>query len=350
METDKNLIRVLAGEPTERIPIWMMRQAGRYLPEYRDTRKQAGSFLDLCYNSKLASEVTLQPIRRFHFDAAILFADILLIPDALGQKVAFEENKGPVLEPLIVEDKLSNLSLDNCSDHLAPIFETVDRVAGELPDDVALIGFCGAPWTVATYMIAGIGTSDQKPARLAAYRHPEWFDALIDLLVVSSIDYLNAQISAGCEVVQIFDSWAGVLPEDEFLKWCIDPVRRIVGGVKKVHPEVPVIGFPRGCGTFYEIAAAQIGADALSLDTSVSLDWTKQVLQEKVVVQGNLDPLAVVAGGSALDIRVNRILKKLSSAPFVFNLGHGLVPETPVDNVGRVVDLVRDFRVGTASQ
>jgi len=341
----KKILRALSGETFTSPPIWMMRQAGRYLPEYREIRKQAGSFLDLCYSPELAAEVTLQPIRRFGFDAAILFADILLIPDGLGQNVAFEEGRGPVLEPLEVGKNLKGLSLDGCLEHLAPVFETVERVKKDLPDEVALIGFCGAPWTVATYMIAGHGTSDQKPARLAAYQDPVWFQAVIDLLNESSIDYLNAQIAAGCEAVQIFDSWSGVLPEAEFLQWCVAPLKKIISGVRAQHPNIPIIGFPRGAGLFYESFVENTKVDAVSIDTAMSLPWVRTHLQNRVTVQGNLDPLLVVQGGDRLEYQVKYILSELGSGPLVFNLGHGLVPETPVENVARIIELVRSNNV-----
>lgn len=335
------LIKALRGEKTRPVPVWMMRQAGRYLPEYRELRKQAGSFLDLCYSPELACEVTLQPIRRYGFDAAILFADILLIPDGLGQNVRFDEGIGPVLEPIVPGTDLGFLSHDDALEHLQPVFETVRLVRSKLDDQTALIGFCGAPWTVATYMIAGRGTPDQKPARLAAYRNPKWFEALIDILVESSIEYLSGQVEAGCGVIQIFDSWSGVLTEAEFEKWCIAPVKKIVAGVKARHRDVPIIGFPRGAGVMCQSFVSQSGVDGLSLDGNIPLQWAAENLQGQVALQGNLDPLLVVAGGAALDREVDRILEVLGAGAFVFNLSHGLIPETPPEHVGQVVDCIR---------
>ncbi len=260
-------------------PIWLMRQAGRYLPEYRALREKASSFLEFCYTPALATEATLQPIRRFGFDAAILFSDILVVPDAFGQKVSFETGEGPRLAPIASREDFAALRETIDLARLAPVFETVERVKGALPDDVTLIGFCGAPWTVASYMIAGQGTPDQAPARLFAYREPELFQSLIDRLVAGSIDYLAEQIKAGAEVVQIFNSWAGVLPADEFFRWCVAPVKAIIAGLKARAPQVKVIAFPRGAGSHLEDFATATGADALGLDTSVDLDWAKKHIE-----------------------------------------------------------------------
>jgi uroporphyrinogen decarboxylase len=339
--TGGKFVNVLNGTRDAVPPVWMMRQAGRYLPEYRATRVKAGSFLDLCYNPELAAQVTLQPIERFEFDAAILFADILLIPDALGQKVWFEEGAGPQLEALTPGGDLSVLVKTNASAHLAPVMETIRRVRAGLADDKALIGFCGAPWTVATYMVAGRGTPDQKPARLAAYQNRSWFGELIDIVVESSAEYLIEQIDAGCQAVQIFDSWSGVLPQAEFNEWCVTPVCRIVELVKAVRPDCPIIGFPRGCGALYADYAEQTGVDAVSLDSSVSMNWACRAIPKTVVLQGNLDPLSVVAGGDAMINAVDAILSETAKRPFIFNLGHGLVPETPPDHVAQVVARIR---------
>jgi uroporphyrinogen decarboxylase len=337
----KPLLAALRGEVRPVPPIWMMRQAGRYLPEYRALRANAKTFLDLCYDPTLAAEVTLQPIRRFGFDAAILFSDILVVPDALGQSVRFVEGEGPRLPPLDELGGLAALRTGIDLERLAPVFETVARVRAALPAEVALIGFCGAPFTVATYMIAGEGTSDQAPARLAAYRDPQGFGALIDRLTEASIAYLLGQIEAGAEAVQVFDSWAGILPPQEFLRWVMEPIGRIAGAVRAAHPEVPVIGFPRGAGTLYADFAATVPVDAVGLDWTVDLAFARDEVQAQKPVQGNLDPLALLAGGEALDRSVDAILAALGAGPLVFNLGHGILPQTPIAHVQRMIDRVR---------
>ena len=339
--TDKPILRVLAGETLATPPVWMMRQAGRYLPEYRALRVKAKNFLNFCYTPELATEATLQPIQRFGFDAAILFSDILVIPDALGQGVRFEEGEGPRLDPISDAAGLSRLASELDLERLAPVLETVRLVKAALPDQVALLGFCGAPFTVATYMIAGRGTPDQAPARLMAYRDPEGFARLIDLLVGASITYLSAQIEAGADAVQIFDSWAGILPTAEFRRWAIEPVGRIVEGVRRRHPAARIIGFPRGAGSQYLAYAAALPVDAIGLDWSVDPAWASQTVQKLKPVQGNLDPLALVAGGSALDDSVERILAGFGGQPFIFNLGHGIVPETPIAHVERMLARIR---------
>jgi uroporphyrinogen decarboxylase len=318
----------------------MMRQAGRYLPEYRETRKRAGNFLDLCYNPDLAVEVTLQPIRRFGFDASILFSDILVVPHALGRGLRFEEGRGPLMTP-IAEREID--ALDGAAFHgrLSPVYETVARLRSELPARTALIGFCGAPWTVATYMIAGHGTPDQAPARLFAYRHPEAMARLLTTLADHSADYLIRQVSAGADAVQIFDSWSGVLDEASFEAFCVAPVARMVGKVRSVHPTVPIIGFPKGAGSLYETFRQKTGVDALGLDWTVPLSQAKR-LQSGGAVQGNLDPLRLVAGGDALRDGVAAILQSLRPGPFVFNLGHGITPETPIAHVEAMIRQVRD--------
>jgi len=318
-----------------------MRQAGRYLPEYREVRGKVASFLDLCLTPELAAEVTLQPLRRFAFDAAIVFSDILIIPYALGQKVEFVEGEGPRLEPVTDGKAISSLGRGSAANALAPVYETIERVVAELPGSVPLIGFCGAPWTVATYMVEGAGSKDQVAARLLAYRDPGAFQRLIDLLVESSSDYLANQVRAGARVVQIFDSWAGSLPEDAFERWCIAPTRRLVERVKAEVPGTPVIGFPRGAGALAERYAKETGVDAIGCDTSQPLASIRDRLQTLVPVQGNLDPVLLVAGGSELDRRVERILEALAAGPFIFNLGHGILPETPIDHVARLVSLVK---------
>jgi len=335
----KKLLRVLAGEKFETPPIWMMRQAGRYLPEYRQVREQAGSFLNLCANPVLAAEVTLQPIRRFGFDAAILFSDILVVPQALGRSLRFEEGKGPLMEPLAAAD-IAALAAAEALACLAPVFETVERVKAELPSETALIGFCGAPWTVATYMIAGHATPDQAPARLFAYRQPQEFAALMDLLADISADYLIKQLEAGADCVQIFDSWAGVLDAQSFELACIAPVRRMIGKIRARFPQAPIIAFPRGAGALYRDYAAKTRATAIGLDWTVPLDFAAQ-LQQQTPIQGNLDPMRLLAGGEALRQGVAAIMQSLQNRPFIFNLGHGITPETPIENVEIMLKLVR---------
>jgi uroporphyrinogen decarboxylase len=335
-------LRALAGQTNVPPPIWLMRQAGRYLPEYREVRSKVVSFLDLCRTPELAAEVTLQPLRRFDLDAAIVFSDILMVPYALGQPVEFVEGEGPKLEPITDSGGMERLNLANVARALAPIYETVERVKGALPKDIPLIGFCGAPWTVATYMVEGQGGKDQAAARLMAYQDRATFQHLIEVLVEASTEYLVAQVKAGADVVQIFDSWAGSLSEDEFTRWCIDPTKRLVEQVKtKLGPEIPIIGFPRGAGVLAERYARETSVDAIGCDTSMPIGWMRR-LQERLPVQGNLDPLLLVAGGDELDARVDATLETLGSKPFVFNLGHGIRPETPIANVERLVSLVKN--------
>lgn len=337
----KPLLRALAGERNATPPIWLMRQAGRYLPEYRAIREKAASFLGLCFDPKLAAEVTLQPIRRFAFDAAILFSDILVVPHALGQRVSFESGVGPQLDAIKEPSALARLDRDIDHGRLAPVYETIARVKQELPASVALLGFCGAPWTVATYMIAGCGTADQAPARLFAYRHAVAFAELIDLLIESSAQYLIRQIEAGADAVQIFDTWAGVLPSGEFRKWCIEPTARIVGLVRKAIPGAKIIGFPRGAGTALVPYLEAVAVDAVGLDWMIEPSFACNRIQPLRCVQGNLDPLALVVGGHVLDGAVDAILEGFGRGPFIFNLGHGVLPETPVDHVARLVARVR---------
>jgi uroporphyrinogen decarboxylase len=339
--SENPLLSVLTGKTVSPPPIWLMRQAGRYLPEYRDVRAKVANFLDLCLNAELAAEVTLQPLRRFQFDAAIVFSDILIVPYALGQKVEFVEGEGPRLEPVGDSKAIANLERKAVGKALAPVHETIERVVAELPKTVPLIGFCGAPWTVATYMVEGGGSKDQAKARLLAYSDPTTFERLIDLLVDVSADYLVQQVKAGARALQIFDSWAGSLSEEGFDRWCIAPTRRLVERVKAEAAGTPVIGFPRGAGLLAERYARETGVDALGCDTAQPLGWIKDRLQPLVPVQGNLDPVLLVAGGAALDRRVQAILAALASRPFIFNLGHGILPDTPVDHVARLVHLVR---------
>lgn len=337
----RKMMRVLDGERLKTPPIWMMRQAGRYLDEYREVRKQAGGFLDLCYNPELATEVTLQPIRRFGFDAAILFSDILVIPDALKVGVRFEEGRGPILET-VDPQRIARLEPENSLAHLAPVLETVSRLRAELPAETTLLGFCGAPWTVATYMIAGHGTPDQGPARQFALNEPEAFQALMDVLVEASSDYLIAQLDAGADAVQIFDSWASVLDEDQFKKWCVAPVKAIVARVRSKRPDAKIIGFPKGIGAFYKGYGASTGIDMVGLDWTMPMSYAREI-QSELPIQGNLDPKRLIAGGAALDEGIDAILENLADGPLVFNLGHGVTPDTPVDHVSQMVKRVQAF-------
>jgi uroporphyrinogen decarboxylase len=321
--------------------MWLMRQAGRYLPEYKAIRATARNFLDFCYNPALATEATLQPIRRFGFDAAILFSDILVVPDALGQGVRFAEGEGPRLEPLVTPEGAPFLRDRIDMAHLAPVLETVRRVRTALPPEKALIGFCGAPWTVATYMIAGRGTKDQQPARMFAYAQPEAFQRLIDLLVESSTEYLIAQFRAGVDCVQIFDSWAGVLPRSEFERWSLAPCKAIVEKVRAAVPGALVIGFPRGASTMLDAFARQTGVNGVGVDTAVDMAYAAQAVDRSVAVQGNLDPLALIAGGDALNRAIDGILSATEGRPHIFNLGHGILPETPIAHVEQLVKRVR---------
>lgn len=339
MPENRIMLDVLRGEARFPPPLWMMRQAGRYLPEYRETRKRAGSFLDLCYNPDLAVEVTLQPIERFGFDASILFSDILVVPHALGRDVRFEEGRGPLLTPITAAEILV-LNSETFHVNLEPVYETVRRLRVKLPDETTLIGFCGAPWTVATYMIAGHGTPDQAPARLFAYREPAAFQQLLKVLADHSAAYLIRQIEAGADVVQIFDSWSGVLDDASFEQFCVRPVAEIVRQVRAVHPDVPIIGFPKGAGARYQTYREKTGVTGLGIDWTVPLAVAK-ALQAGGAVQGNLDPLRLVAGGKALSDGVYAILKALGDGPLIFNLGHGITPETPVAHVEAMVKQVR---------
>jgi uroporphyrinogen decarboxylase len=336
-----SLLRVLEGHREAVPPVWMMRQAGRYLPEYRATREKAGSFLKLCFSPELAAEVTLQPIRRFGFDAAILFSDILVIPHALGRKVEFVTGEGPKLDP--IGDEAAARAVKSEVDHgiLGPVYETIARVKADLPVQIALLGFCGAPWTVATYMIAGRGTPDQAPARLFAYRHPEAFNALIEILVRASSDYLIRQFRAGVDAVQIFDTWAGILPSGEFARWCIAPVRRIVMNVRDAIPGAKIIGFPRGAGSGLEQYIKELPLDAVGLDWMIDKTFARERIQSQKPVQGNLDPMALLAGGRALDTAVDEVMRAFSDRPFIFNLGHGITPETPIAHVEQMLKCVR---------
>ncbi|WP_042250379.1 uroporphyrinogen decarboxylase [Paracoccus sp. PAMC 22219] len=338
----KLLLRALAGETLPTPPIWMMRQAGRYLPEYRATRAQAGDFLSLCYNPDLAAEVTLQPIRRFGFDAAILFADILLIPQALGADLWFVTGEGPRLSTVTSAADLARLKpADQVDAQLAPVYETLRILSRELPRETALIGFAGAPWTVATYMVAGRGTKDQGPAHLLKDQDRATFAALIDLITEATIHYLSRQIEAGAEVVKLFDSWAGSLKGQDFDDFAIAPAKRIITALKARHPGVPVIAFPREAGDRYVGFRAAVGADCVALDNSVSTDWAARHVQTEGCVQGNMDPRHMVTGGPELVAEAQRITRALRGGPHVFNLGHGITPDADPDNVARMIEAVR---------
>ena len=341
------ILKVLSGQTCPRPPMWMMRQAGRYLPEYRALREKAGSFLDLCFNPELAAEVTLQPVRRFGFDAAILFSDILVVPHALGQQVSFAAGEGPRLAPTIGPDGLEVISDKIDLGTLAPVFETIRIVRARLPHEMTLLGFCGAPWTVATYMVAGCGTPDQAPARLFAYRDARAFGRLIDVLTQASIDYLAAQFEAGVDAVQLFDTWAGVLGPDEFERWCIEPAKRIVVGLRERVPGAKIIGFPRGAGTSLKTYVEGVDVDAVGLDWMIDRNFARNEIQRRRPVQGNLDPLALLAGGAALDHEIDSILESFADRPFIFNLGHGILPETPISHVERLIARVRGWKGST---
>lgn len=340
-DVKKSLLEVLDGQILKVPPIWLMRQAGRYLPEYRDVRQKAGSVLGLCFSPALAAEVTLQPIRRFGFDAAILFSDILVVPHALGRKVEFVVGEGPKLDPIEQPVTIGAMEEELDQAILAPVYETIARVKSDLPPQVTFLGFCGAPWTVATYMIAGEGTPDQAPARLFAYRYPEAFSTLIDILVKASIDYLGRQIEAGVDAVQIFDTWAGVLPPSEFARWSIEPTRRIVKGVREKFPEAKIIGFPRGAGASLVRYADEVPVDAVGLDWMIDKTFARTQVQSRIPVQGNLDPLALVAGGASLDAGVDDVMAAFADGPFIFNLGHGILQQTPIEHVERMLKRVR---------
>lgn len=342
MAHSKTILRALAGETLPTPPIWMMRQAGRYLPEYRATRAQAGDFLSLCYNPELAAEVTLQPIRRYGFDAAILFADILLLPQALGADLWFVTGEGPRLSTITTQadfDKLGPAS--DIHETLNPIYETVRILRRALPPQTTLIGFAGAPWTVATYMIAGRGTPDQGPAHALKQENTALFEALLARITEGTIDYLSHQIDAGAEVVKVFDSWAGSLKGDDFRKYALEPAREITSALKARYPHIPIIGFPREAGDKYIGFAKATGVDCVALDNSVSADWAAQHVQVDGCVQGNLASSHMVTGGQALVDETRAIVKAFSKGPHIFNLGHGITPDADPDNVQRMIDAVR---------
>ena len=342
--SNRVVLDVLRGETVFPPPVWLMRQAGRYLPEYRATRVRAGSFLELCYNPELAVEVALQPIRRFGFDASILFSDILLVAQALGRDLRFDEGSGPQMTPLSAED-VARLDGHGFHERLSAVYEAVGLLRGALPGETTLIGFCGAPWTVATYMIAGRGSADQVPGRLFAYREPEAMAKLLGVLADHSAAFLVRQIEAGADVVQIFDSWAGVLDEASFDAFCVRPVARMVAQVRQAYPDVPIIVFPKGAGARYEGFRGATGAMALGLDWTVPLRLGR-ALQADGAVQGNLDPQRLVAGGKPLREGIESILAELGGGPLIFNLGHGITPDTPIEHVEAMMKQVRGARRG----
>jgi uroporphyrinogen decarboxylase len=337
--SSKSLLATLRGVRQERPALWLMRQAGRYLPEYRALRATKGGFLELCYDPEAAAEVTLQPIRRFGFDGAILFSDILVVPHALGQQLWFETGEGPRLAPPLVDSALA--SLEAAPERLDAVYATVARVAAALPPQTTFLGFAGSPWTVATYMVAGQGSKDQAAARRMALSDPAAFGAIIDAIIDLSVTYLSGQIEQGVEAVQLFDSWAGSLSPAEFERWVIAPNAEIVRRLKALHPDTPIIGFPKGAGGKLAAYARGVGADAIGLDETVDPAWANDILPGHLPVQGNLDPLALVAGGPALDAAIDRILAAFPERPHIFNLGHGIVPDTPIAHVEHLIRRVR---------
>jgi len=333
------LLDTLKGEKRAQAPVWLMRQAGRYLPEYRALRAEKGGFLELVNDSEAAAEITLQPVRRFGFDGAILFSDILIVPYALGQGLAFLEGEGPKLSPPLADGRLDGF--EPRPERYEPVYQTVRLVRAQLPEGTTLLGFAGAPWTVATYMVAGVGSRDQGAARLLAYRDPGAFGALIDGIVETTVDYLDGQIQAGAEAVQLFDSWAGSLSPEQFERWVIAPAAAIVNKLRARHPGVPIIGFPKGAGGKLPAYARETGVDALGLDETVDPLWANANLPRGMPVQGNLDPLLLLAGGDRLEPAVRRILQAFEDRPHVFNLGHGIDKETPIEHVHRILAVVR---------
>lgn len=340
LEGQRPLLQVLRGHTPERPPVWFMRQAGRYLAEYREVRARHETFIDFCLHPEDAAEVTFQPIRRYGLDGAILFADILLIPHAMGQTVRFVKGEGPKLEPVMGPDLMRRLDAGSAADRLSPVYETVERLRKGLPDETTLLGFAGAPWTVATYMINGEGTKDPSAARMLAYRHPEMIVDLIAMLVEATADYLIRQAKAGADALKIFDSWAGGLPEPLFRELCLDPCVEIARRVRAAV-DVPIIYFPKGSGALYESVARDGGFDALALDTQMPTAWARQVLAPHAVLQGGLDPLLVVHGGEAMRTAAEQLISAYQGIPYIFNLGHGFVPETPPEHVAELVRIVR---------
>ena len=338
----KPLLCALVGESASSAPWWLMRQAGRYLPEYREVRARAKDFVALCLTPALTSELTLQPVRRYDMDAAILFSDILMLPYALGQRVSFRDGEGPVLEPIADNIGVAQLEKAGAIGRLEPVFDAVRRVSAALGPETALIGFAGAPWTVATYMVEGGSSRDFRRVKAWTYRDPEGFAALVEILTETTIELLSAQISAGAEVVQLFDSWAGVLPEAAFARWVIAPTKEVVAALKRRHPGCPIIGFPRGAALLYERYAAETGVDAVGLDTTVPAEFACVRLRPLAIVQGNLDPVLLLTGGVALECAVRKMRRAFAGGPWVFNLGHGVLPETPTENVALLARLLAE--------
>jgi len=345
---NKLILKALAGQKTQTVPFWFMRQAGRYLPEYRELRSQAGGFLNMVYNPKNAAEVTVQPLRRFNMSAAILFSDILVIPQALGQRLEFMAGEGPKLEALHNGSDLSKLDTDNIDKILDPVYETVQTVRQKLNqenfDDTALIGFAGAPWTVATYMVEGGGSKTFEKTKKWAYGDPKSFTQLIDIITHATIHYLKKQIEAGAEVIQIFDSWSGVLNEHNFEQWVINPTAKIITALKADYPDTPIIGFPRGAGSMATHYANKTGITAIGLDFTVERDWARDNLQPLMPVQGNLDPVTLLTGGQAMIDEATQILETFSEKSFIFNLGHGVIKETPIEHVEKLSQFIRDYK------
>ncbi|MAW90187.1 MAG: uroporphyrinogen decarboxylase [Altererythrobacter sp.] len=336
------LLDTLNGSPTGTVPLWLMRQAGRYLPEYRELRAEKGGFLAMAYDSEAACEITLQPINRFGFDGAILFSDILIVPHALGQHLEFLAGEGPKLSPRLVDAALADLTRD--PSRYEPIYQTVRLCRQRLPEGVTMLGFAGSPWTVATYMVAGEGSRDQHEARALAYRDPEALQAIVDAIAEQTITYLTGQIEAGAEAVQLFDSWAGSLAPDEFERWVIAPNARIVAALAERHPDTPVIGFPKGAGEKLPAYARETGVKAVGVDETLDPVWVARELPDGMPVQGNLDPLLLLAGSDRLERRVNTILNAFAGRPHVFNLGHGIDRRTPIAHVERLIAAVRGWK------
>ncbi|MEM8696293.1 MAG: uroporphyrinogen decarboxylase [Pseudomonadota bacterium] len=338
-QTDRPLLSVLRGERRDPPPVWLMRQAGRYLPEYRALRAEKGGFLDLVHDSEAAADVTLQPIRRFGFDGAILFSDILVIPHALGQGLRFVAGEGPRLSPPLIDSALE--ALQAVPERLEPVYRTVELVAEALPSETTFLGFAGSPWTVATYMVAGQGSRDQAETRRMAYGNPEAFGAIIDAITTSTVDYLAKQIDAGVDAVQLFDSWSGSLSPAQFEQWVIAPNAKIVAELRDRYPDTPIIGFPKGAGEKLPAYARETMVDALGIDETIDPEWAADALPDALPVQGNLDPLALIAGGDRLDAAVDRIKRAFAARPHVFNLGHGILPDTPIAHVEHLLAQLR---------
>tara|TARA_R110000772_G_scaffold59179_5_gene134008 strand:+ start:668 stop:1702 length:1035 start_codon:yes stop_codon:yes gene_type:complete len=338
-DSQKPLLQTLHGKNLAQAPIWLMRQAGRYLPEYRALRAQKGGFLELCYDSNAAAEVTLQPIKRFGFDGAILFSDILIVPHAMGQKLWFETGEGPRLAPRFIDAALS--SLEAAPEHFEAIYRTVRTVASQLDEKTTFMGFAGSPWTVATYMVHGQGSKDQGVTRRYAYQDEAAFSELIAAIIENTVEYLLGQVAAGVDAVQLFDSWAGSLSPAQFEKWVIAPNAEIISRLKAGHPDLPIIGFPKGAGAKLTAYAKETGADAIGLDETVDPLWAHKNLPADLPLQGNLDPLALISGGEALEKSVKHILHVFEDRPHIFNLGHGILPDTPIEHVEKLLTLVR---------